>query len=109
MGLLKKPLGPGRRPPQAAEMEVSVQRSKEERVLFFFPQGASSCIPLSCHLGPFSRKISPEYSLDWGPRLTPASGCPLGVPVAWEVVVEVAGVASGGEASGRQWMVGGPR
>lgn len=92
MGLLKKPLGPGRRPPQAAEMEVSVQRSKEERVLFFFPQGASSCIPLSCHLGPFSRKISPEYSLDWGPRLTPASGCPLGVPVAWEVVVEVAGV-----------------
>ena len=65
---------------------------RRESFFFFFPQGASSCIPLSCYLGPFSRKISPECSPDWGARLTPASGCPLGVPVAWEVVVEVAGV-----------------
>ena len=92
MGLLKKPLGPGRRPPQAAKMEVSIQRSKEERV--FFSQGAFSYTPPSCHLRPFSRKISPEYSPDWGARLTPTSSCPLGVPVAWEVVVEVAGVVS---------------
>lgn len=66
-------------------MKVRVPRSKGERPFYF--QGSPSCPPCR-HLGLFSRKICPGYSLGWGEGLMPASSsCPFGFPDAGEVVV----------------------
>lgn len=66
LGLLKAPLGREGRPPQAAEIEgeQSEVKRRESFVFFFSSQGVFSCMSPSCHPGPFSRKISPEYSPD---------------------------------------------